>query len=60
MAQATPLRAAVAVGPRDAVLALHDALGRAAREVRDPQYLMVVERQTFQPQPASAVRIFST
>jgi len=52
-ASATPR---MLVGPRDAVLALHDALGRAAREVRDPQYLMVVDRQTFRPQVPSAVR----
>jgi uncharacterized protein len=52
-ASATPR---MLVGPRDAVLALHDALGRAAREVRDPQHLMLVDRQTFRHQPASAVR----
>ncbi len=32
------------VGPRPAVLALHSALARTARDVRDPQHLMAVGR----------------
>lgn len=44
------------VGPRGAVLALHAALRRPAREVRDPQHLMAVDRSVFVDQGSSPVR----
>jgi ribosomal protein S18 acetylase RimI-like enzyme len=44
------------VGPRDAVLAFHRALHRPAREVRDPQYLLAVDRSGFTRQESSPVR----
>lgn len=44
------------VGPRQAVIALHDALARAARDVRDPQHVLVVDRQSFDARRIRAVR----
>ena len=44
------------VGPRGAVLALHSALGRTARDVRDPQHLMAVDARDFIAQDPSPVR----
>lgn len=44
------------VGPRDASVALFNALRRPARELRDPQHVMVVERSTLQPQTPAPVR----
>ena len=47
------------VGPRDAVLALHRALlaSRPAREVRDPQPLLTLDRAGAQPAAATPVRL---
>jgi ribosomal protein S18 acetylase RimI-like enzyme len=44
------------VGPRDAVLALHRALGRQAREVRNPQLLLGVGSDTLTTAPQAALR----
>ncbi|MBV9525934.1 MAG: GNAT family N-acetyltransferase [Candidatus Dormibacteraeota bacterium] len=44
------------VGPRAAVLALHSALGRPARDVRDPQHLMAVDSRDYVAQEPSPVR----
>jgi predicted GNAT family acetyltransferase len=46
------------VGPRDAVLALHAASAhrRRAREIRDPQPVMVVDRQRLRVLPPAPIR----
>src|SRR5207244_3833948 len=44
------------VGPRDPVLALHGALGRQAREIRQPQLLLGVGRRHLVPAPAVPLR----
>ena len=46
------------VGPRDAVIALHDCIGqrRPAREVRDPQPVMVVDRTRLRILPPAPLR----
>jgi uncharacterized protein len=44
------------VGPRGAVLDLHAALGRPAREVREPQLLLAVTREALAPAPLGQLR----
>ncbi len=44
------------VGPRDAVLSLHEALGRRAREIREPQLLLAVGRGALAVAPTAPLR----